>query len=451
VDSLVADARAAGEAIDSPLVDASRSADASDANLTREVGADRRVSLDTMPCLHEFSNPSCWAIQDLAVIHPNGTLFGGVYDGKRVYFPSSIRGGLAGWYNGGKTGVGEMLSYDPQGDFTADSSWTVFSTPDVSPAAFAFAGAIFDGRYIYFPPFNPAAESVALRYDTSAGFSQATSWAAADLEKFNSAYSPVAYVGGAFDGRYAYFVPNCTYEYWNGLVLRYDSQGTFADKASWSLFDTQTLDYDAGGFIGVAFDGQYLYFAPWGDLSSNTSHSKATPITRFDTRASFTSASSWMTFDALKVSPTAGFGGAVFDSRYVYFLPGDYQPGDVVLRYDTKADFASPSSWTGFGVSAIARRTTRFMGGVFDGRYLYLVPTATGDVAVRYDTSADFGSAASWAAFDLKAWDARADGYGGGVFDGRSVYFVPAFGHEIVRFEAYSTPVKQSPLPASFL
>ena len=441
----------AGALRDSAVTDTSTALDARDANPANDLGVDRLAAVDSAPCLHEFDNPSCWAIQDLSVVHPNGTLLGGIYDGKRVYFPGSIRGGLSGWWNGNTTGVGQMLSYDPRDDFRSDSSWTVFSTPDANPAAFAFAGAVFDGRYIYYPPFNPSGESVALRYDTGASFTEAASWASADLHTFNGAFRPVGYVGGTFDGRYVYFVPNCFYEYWNGLVLRYDVQGTFADKASWSVFDTQKLDYDAGGFIGVAFDGRYLYFAPWGDLSSNTAHRNATPITRFDTRASFTDATSWTIFDALKLSPTAGFGGAVFDGRFVYFLPGDYQSGDVVLRYDTKADFASSSSWTGFSVGGVARRTTRFMGGVFDGRYLYLVPTATGDVAVRYDTTAEFSAASSWAAFDVKGWDARAEGFGGGVFDGRYVYLVPAFGHMIVRFDAYSTPVTLNPLPASFL
>jgi hypothetical protein len=331
-----------------------------------------------------------------------------------------------------------------------NSAWTVFSTANASPAAFAFAGAIFDGRYIYYPPFNPSGESVALRYDTTANFAQAAAWTSADLQTFNKSYRPVAYAGGTFDGRYVYFVPNCFYEYANGLVLRYDSKAAFTDAASWSVFDTQKLSDDTSGFIGVAFDGRYLYFPSFGDLSNNWRHYTSTPIARYDTQAAFTDATSWTTIDAKALSSTAGFGGAVFDGRYVYFLPADYQPGDVLLRYDSKADFAAATSWTGFGVTAVTGRSTRFMGGVFDGRYLYLVPTRTGDVAVRYDTTANFTTAASWAAFDLQGWDVRTEGFAGGVFDGKHVYFVPGFGKEIVRFEAYATPVSQPKLPASF-
>ena len=440
------DALDAGKAIDMLTT-----VDALDANIPHDLGVDRPAPVDAPPCLHAFNDPNCWSSQDLSVLHPNGALFGGIYDGKHVYFPSSIVGSSDGWWNGNKTGVGQMLSYDPQQDFASDNAWTVFATTDASPAAFAFAGAVFDGRYIYFPPFNPSGESVALRYDTTASFTQATAWAAADLQTFSKSYSPVGYVGGAFDGRYVYFVPNCSYEYPNGLVLRYDSQGTFADAGSWSVFDTQTLSQDAAGFVGVAFDGRYLYFPSFGDLSNNWRDYTAIVIARYDTQASFTAAKSWTTLDATKMSNTAGFGGAVFDGRYVYFLPGDYQPGDTILRYDSKGDFAAAGSWTGFGVTSVTGRYTRFMGGLFDGRYLYLVPTRTGDVAVRYDTTADFGTAAAWAAFDLKGWDARAEGFAGGVFDGKFVYFVPGFGKEIVRFEAYATPVKQTKLPASFL
>ena len=432
-------------------IDLLSTVDGMDANVSHDLGADRPAPVEAPPCSHAFSDPNCWSSQDLSVLHPNGALFGGIYDGKHVYFSSSIVGSSDGWWNGNKTGVGQMLSYDPQQDFASDNAWTAFATTGASPAAFAFAGAVFDGRYIYFPPFNPSGESVALRYDTTASFTQATAWASADLQTFNKSYSPVGYVGGAFDGRYVYFVPNCFYEYPNGLVLRYDSQGSFADAASWSVFDTQTLSQDAAGFVGVAFDGRYLYFPSFGDLSNNWRDYTAILIVRYDTQAPFTAATSWTIHDATKMSNTAGFGGAVFDGRYVYFLPGDYQPGDTILRFDSKGDFATAGSWTGFGVTSVTGRYTRFMGGLFDGRYLYLVPTRTGDVAVRYDTTADFGTATSWAAFDLKGWDARAEGFAGGAFDGRFVYFVPGFGKEIVRFEAYATPVKQTKLPASFL
>jgi hypothetical protein len=422
-----------------------------DAGLVKDVGRDWRLPMDSGVCTHEFSDPGCWSGFEVSGIHPNGTLLGGIYDGKHVFFPAGGHASLSGWYSGTKTGVGQMLSYDPKGDFTSASSWTVFTTSAASPAASAFAGAVFDGRYIYYPPYNPAAESVALRYDTQAPFDQASAWTSADLNTFNKAFSPVGYVGGAFDGRYVYFVPNCFYEYWSGLLLRYDTQAPFADKTSWSLFDTQTLSYDAGGYIGAAFDGRYLYFPPWGDLSTNSSHSDAVPITRFDTQASFTAPDSWTLFDSLKIAPTSGFGGAVFDGRYVYFLPGDYQRGDVLLRYDTKGIFTAATSWTGFALTPVTHRITRFVGGVFDGRYLYLVPTATGAVAVRYDTSADFSATTSWEAFDVNGWDERAQGFGGGVFDGKHVYFVPLFGTMLYRFDAYPSPVKQDKLPPSFL
>ena len=45
-----------------------------------------------------------------------------------------------------------MIRYDTQGDFEADEAWSVFNFGDVNGEAFRFAGAVFDGRYVYYAP-----------------------------------------------------------------------------------------------------------------------------------------------------------------------------------------------------------------------------------------------------------------------------------------------------------
>ena len=85
---------------------------------------------------------------------------------------------------------------------------------------------------------------------------------------------------------------------------------------------------------------------------------------------------------------TRGFFGAVFDGRYVYFVPqnsGPAHPGrdtghhGHVLRYDTQGDFASPSSWSAYDASETSGLVTRgYYGAVFDGRYVFFVPRIDG-------------------------------------------------------------------------
>ena len=48
-----------------------------------------------------------------------------------------------------------------------------------------------------------------------------------------------------------------------------------------------------------------------------------------------------------------GFAGAVFDGRYIYFVPLDSVGGGAgyngeVIRYDTQSDFLQASSWSAY-------------------------------------------------------------------------------------------------------
>jgi len=158
-----------------------------------------------------------------------------------------------------------------------------------------------------------------------------------------------------------------------------------------------------------------------GRLSSNTAHRNATPITRFDTAP-----------------------------RSRTPLPGPSRRTEVVAdrrirrrrlrrsfvtfcRATTSRATSSCATnegglrvvivWTGFQRRGRRSSDDPFHGGVFDGA------TCTGADrhgrrAVRYDTTAS-SAAVLVGAFDVKGWDARAEGFGGGVFDGRYVYLVP--------------------------
>ena len=137
----------------------------------------------------------------------------------------------------------------------------------------------------------------------------------------------------------------------------------------------------------------------------------------------------WSTFNTTTVSQYAGsFVGGAFDGRYVYLAPDANQPGapSVAVRYDTTAPFAVASSWQTFDTTAFLGQTVAFNGAVFDGRFVYLVPnTANTNAlpALRFDTTATaFGSAASWSSFDLTGAAPNLDLCAGGTFDGRYLY-----------------------------
>jgi hypothetical protein len=145
---------------------------------------------------------------------------------------------------------GTVARYDTRSNAgIADaSSWSFFRATDVDPKAEGFTGATFDGRYLYFVPFaNGVAGYSAFfaRYDTHAAFADKRSWLTFDLGS-----GPLgAFAGGAFDGRYVYFPPNGN-DGPGREVARYDTQGAFDTKSSWSVFDTTTIDPNAKGYFG---------------------------------------------------------------------------------------------------------------------------------------------------------------------------------------------------------
>ncbi len=273
------------------------------------------------------------------------------------------------------------------------------------------------------------------------------------------------FIGSAFDGRYMYFSPNSNGAA-DGIVAQYDTtQGGFGSSQSWKTFDVSTVDSNAKGFQGAAFDGRYLYLIPYnnGAIYSGT-------IARFDTQAAggFGDAGSWLTFDISTVDPNArGYVRAAFDGRYLYLSPhynGVYH--GIVARYDTQGagGFANASSWSTFDISTVNPGAKGFLGIDFDGRYVYFAPYYDGTVydglAVRYDTQNNDGFAASssWATFDMQSIDPDAVGFRGMVFDGQYIYFaqyydgvatMPVYNGIIMRYDthqAFTSPARMAPV-----
>jgi hypothetical protein len=395
-----------------------------------------------------------------------------------------------------QTDASQGLTYYPLDD---PRHWTFFSVSGVANGTTKYSGVAFDGRYLYFVPnFSPPN---VLRYDTHGGFADPTSWTyhspmAAIGAAGGSSTGSYTCLGGAFDGRYVYLAPFGT----NTYAVRYDTQQPFAQDGAWSAFNATTLDPSAN-YWGVLSDGRYAYFIP----------NKTTKVLICDSTAggdagSAFTAAAFSTYDL--GTGNQGYWGGAFDGTYVYMAP---YSGSVVARHDailpigaawdvgasgfdlnnnfllgaaahfwggaydgsrvymipdttqawTLAAYTPPGvfndygSWTTcalgtqlFGGSASGNG---FVGAAFDGKRLVLapygVPAGDGGGApvpvVAYDTTQPLCPStvsAAYAKFDPSALDggAGAQGFEGAAFDGQYIYFVPHNGSVVARFEAKS-------------
>ena len=347
------------------------------------------------------------------------TFAGAAFDGRFLYFapyestePSS-----------------PVARYDTQKAFGETGSWTTFLTGMNQ----GFAGVVFDGRYVYLvPAYNAPVE----RYDTHTDFTLAGSWGALTMPTGAGVFQ-----GGAFDGRYIYFSPfSDSGGLSNGLATRYDTQ-----NPGFQTFDATAVDANAYSFIGAAFDGRYVYYPPAHDEQGVPGGIAA----RFDTQGDFTTSAAWSSKDLTTVDPRLkGLRSAVFDGRYMYFVPNHDGPGDdgVIARYDTQGN-SFDNGWSVFDASTLDPDAVGFIGGVFDGRYVYFAPFGHSTVA-RYDTMGGFGCASAWQTYSTTALGTS--GFYGAAFDGENVYFVPVESGVVARFHAWDTAMPVTTSHGSF-
>jgi len=298
----------------------------------------------------EFSDVSSWTAYNPSTqgIGYNATGYNdAVFDGRYVYFVP--------FFN--STGShGEVLRYDTSGNFAETSSWLAYdpgangvgNTPD------GYKSAVFDGQYIYFAPSHDAADyhGEVLRYNIGGDFSDTSSWAAYDPGENGVGTDPGGFAGVVFDGRYVYFGPGFAASGGGAQeALRYDTTADFFTPSSWITFDPQSAGLGTWpiSFVGLVFDGRHIYFIPHcdSDISSEV-------YLRYDTEASFIDPSSWSVFDPSSAGVGTGIDGhhrGLFDGRYVYFSPTNSNYPELVhgevLRYDTGITQAVPtiSEW----------------------------------------------------------------------------------------------------------
>ena len=364
---------------------------------------------------------------DTITVNSNSKGFsGGVFDGKYIYLIP---------YNNGFF-FGQITRYDTTLPFNSISSYGVFDSTNIDVNNKGFSGGVFDGKYIYFVPNS---NGQILRYDTTLSFFSSTSYSIFDSTVLNSTSS--GFDGGIFDGRYVYFIP-FNNGFYHGQITRYDTTLSFTSFDSYSVFNTSTVNASSKGFKGGVFDGRYIYLVPY----NNGSGSDFGQITRYDTTLPFTSVTSYNVFETISVDINSkGFRGAIFDGRYIYLIPFDNGNSGHITRYDTNMSFTSSSSYMVFDTTIIDTNSMGFGEGVFDGRYLYLIPnnngTNFGQITV-YDTTKPFMSVSSYYVFNTTTINANSKGFLGGVFDGKYIYMVPNINGLITRIEGYTgTPV----------
>lgn len=397
-----------------------------------EITVEALINSDDYPAEHVQSIISQWAFRkdmtrDAFAAYDAGQTsgldskgyLGVVFDGRYVYYsPQANSTPLPN----GQRRHGVALRYDTHMPFTSADAWEAYDAGHTDGLTTrGYYGAVFDGRYVYYVPRFDGYDlhSRILRFDSHASFTDPKAWSAFDAGLDISSQS------AGFDGRYIYFAPGAgrNRKTSGRIAWRYDTTKPFKEAASYEKQDVgDTAGLKTQNFDGVVFDGRYIYYVPLGNNM---------PL-RYDTQGDFHAESSWSAFDGSSVGMKICVGG-IFDGRYVYYVPYSH---NTVVRFDTRSDFTDRNAWTVFdGGEAHGMNTKGFDGAVFDGRYIYFVPFYAGGkstperfhgVVLRYDATQPFDNATSWAAINAGNTDGLSTkGYNGAAFDGRYIYFAP--------------------------
>ncbi len=333
------------------------------------------------------------------------------------------------------TDMGTVVQYDTTSSVPA---WVLYQK---LPSGGSWAGLVFDGRYLYCVPQGVPFT----RYDTlvpDGGPNPILDNGRWTSTSNDAATSTTTYAGGTFDGTYVYFAPvDDGNGNPSGLVTRFNTLMGFDDTGAWSTFDTTTLPGSPGGFMGAVYDGKHVYLMPGNNGTAGL------PVVRVPADpASFGVASDWLSVDLSTVSEAfPGVSTGAFDGRYVYPIPS--AGGEVALRYDTQAPFGGdaggswmqsnpfPASTSGYSINV----------GAFDGRYVYLVPSVDPSL-LRIDTTKAFGASGTLSLYDTAHIGAA--GFFAAVFDGQYLYLAPSGltnYDSFARFKARATPMQALP------
>lgn len=372
---------------------------------------------------NNFSSRERWEqISMTSVVGATGDSFivGVAFDGRYVYYTGAV----------GDT----MIRYDTTGRFRDENSWEQMFTGSAqgTAASDVYQSAVFDGRYVYH--ISGGADTM-IRYDTTGVFTEPNSWEQISMvsAQGGGTASGNNFVTITFDGRYVHYTARDSDSF-----VRFDTNSDFTSESSWEQVAMSVAQGAAAlntAYIGCTFDGRYVYHAA----------SASSTLIRYDTTAPFASASSWEQVAVTVAhggSPTAdALNGAIFDGRYVYYVPID---ADTFFRFDTTGIFTSSSSWERIAMSSglgAAGLNTAFNSGTYDGRYVYYVPLNS-DTFVRFDATSAFTDITNWQQIAMSSTQGGATldvAYAKAICDGEYVYFCPNFGNSMIRFRSNVT------------
>ena len=205
----------------------------------------------------------------------------------------------------------------------------------IIPMMSGYRGATFDGESVYFAPYysNYGRHGIMIKYNTTQPFDDIDSW-----DVFNVGLIPpymVGFQGALYHNGFVYYVPYFIEKNDPGsFVVRYDTSLDFRDSSAWK----------AAGYWGVYEDGivvgNHLYFSPHLD-KKNERHT--IPL-RYDTEQPFLAISAW---DEVKLEINTSYIGAAYDGKKIYYAPwyDEDQEGSSIMVYDTEKSFLAKSAW----------------------------------------------------------------------------------------------------------
>jgi len=311
-----------------------------------------------------------------------------------------------------------------------DNDIQFFDAAIKNPSLKGFSGVVCDGRYLYYAPLSNAKgvfHGNVARYDTTSEFWNEQSWESFDLSTLNN--QAIGFVGAIFDRQFIYFIPYHSTQH-HGLVVRYNTHRPFDNTDSWTFFDlAKNLDPDCRGFVSGTFDGRYLYLAPY--QCSWTQYNGR--MVQFDTNKEFTNVSGWKIFNSeLKWPESRGFHGAISTNEHTWFIPYVRENRDYhgfLVGYAHNTVFDDPQNWSCIDLTTVHPLAKGFVGGCFDGRYLYLAPYFNGSerhgLVLVADTTKNVLDPQNWKTFDMTSIHPDNRGYFGAIVHGDFVYMLP--------------------------
>lgn len=367
---------------------------------------------------------------------PGGGYVAGPFDGRFIYF---LRSSDQDGADAGLTGS-RILRYDTQAAaFDEPKAWTTFDPEVALGTTGPHVAATLEGKHLVVGAY---ADNVFLRFDTTqkeTDFGFSSSWErydATELHPGTTRYSGAVAVadGGTLFSNGTGYVP---------LIHRGESF-----DAGW-----ESTEYDGGTFPGSCGTTSTGLCSPKTAFLTPAGSEKIACLARYD--VSKTLATGFDSFDLTELGDDYAFiSGGVMSPQHLYLTQYNTRDAAAPTRvFRRPLEGALDAGWEGQPTNGKNPLTRGFIGGVYDGRYIYFSPypaPTTTVIFARYDTTLGFNDANAWDIAAGAAMGIPANRYWGAVFDGQYVYYSAyvGLGNEpptFARFKAFDTKMPVPP------